>query len=93
MGRRGLVGLFTTHGAKVRGFESRLISSSFFNRRAHPSALSEMNLLFRRQKRIGRTIAMWNVKTRERDLLTEEEEPAGESGMDTRNDSVRFEHD
>ena len=46
MGRRGLVGLFTTHGAKVGGFESRLLL--FFFRRGHPSA--------QRQKRIGRTI-------------------------------------
>ena len=45
MGRRGLVGLFTTHGAKVRGFESRLLL--FFFRRGHPSA--------QRRKRIGRT--------------------------------------
>ena len=33
-----------------------------------------------------------NVNTRER-REEEEKEPAGESGMDTRNDSVRFEHD
>ena len=45
MGRRGLVGLFTTHGAKVRRFESRLL---FFFRRGHLSA--------QRRKRIGRTI-------------------------------------
>ena len=44
MGRHGLVGLFTTHGAKGRGIESR--SFSFFysiDRRAHPSALGETN--------------------------------------------------
>ena len=68
-GHRGLVGLFTTHGTKVRGFESRLL---FFFRRGHPSA--------RRQKRIGRTndVERENAKMQER--RREEEKPAGERG-------------
>ena len=47
VGRRGLVGLFTTHGAKGRGIEFR--SFSFFystDGRAHPSALGETNYFY-----------------------------------------------
>ena len=55
-------------------------------RRAHPSALAK-RIYFGRRKRIGQkpAISMWTVKTQER--RGEEEEPAGERGMVTRNEN------
>ena len=78
VGRRGLVGLFTTHGAKGRWFASRLL---FFFSRGHPSS---------RRKRFRKTKTMWIVKTLTRERRRRMDEPAGERGVATRNVSVRL---
>ena len=87
MGRRGLVGLFTTHGAKGRGIESR--SFSFF----YSFPIRKKRRFSRKKKRKSTKVSRREESEETRERRIEEEEPAGVSGMDTRSGSVRLEND
>ena len=77
VGRRGLVGLFTTHGAKGRGIKSR--SFSFFY-----SFPNQRRGVCHKKKRKCMKGGPQRREWRAQERRIEEEKPAGVSGMATR---------